>query len=268
MQALRREVGQAMTAVLERAFGIVEALVGYPTGLSLGTIARQLEIPKSAAHRLLAELVELGYVRQDSVSGDYLIGLPVVSLGLRHLRSIPLVDAAAPALTELAELSGELARLAVFDGHALVWVAERQGARPGLRYDPDSGEEATLANTATGIAWLSTLADAEVEQRVSDQRRRRGEDGVSAAELHKMVASARREGFSYLDGTHEAGLAGVAVPLGEAGHPAKAVLSVAGPSIRFGAAEAEAIVPTMIGLAAQLAPLAGYELDGVASSWL
>src|SRR5687767_11727687 len=130
-----------MTAVLERAFGIIETLVGHPTGLSLGTIARQLEIPKSAAHRSLSELVDLGYVRQDAASGEYIVGLPVVSLGLRHLRSISLVEAATPALMELAEDSGELARLAIFDGESLVWVAKRQGARPGLRYDPDSGEE-------------------------------------------------------------------------------------------------------------------------------
>lgn len=257
-----------MTAVLERAFGIVEALVGYPAGLSLGTIARQLEIPKSAAHRLLAELVELGYVRQDSESGDYLIGLPVVSLGLRHLRAMPLVEAAGPALIELAEVSGELARLSVFDGHTLVWVAKRQGARPGLRYDPDSGEEVTFANTATGIAWLSSLSDREIEQRVEEQRHRRGDEGVSSTRLQKLVAAARRDGSIYLDGTYEAGLAGVAVPINEAGHSARAVLSVAGPSIRFGAAEAEAIVPKMIELAAQLAPLAEHELEERSSRWL
>ncbi len=256
-----------MTAVLERAFGIVETLVGHPTGLSLGTIARQLEIPKSAAHRLLTELVDLGYVRQDAASGDYIVGLPVVSLGLRHLRSISLVEAATHALVELADASGELARLAIFDGESLLWVAKRQGARPGLRYDPDSGEEVMLANTATGIAWLSSLPDDEVTRRVDAQRRRRGDDGVTSSELDALLDLARRQRFAYADSTYEVGLAGVAVAIAEPGRPARAVLSVAGPSLRFGISEAEALVPKMTEFAQDLAPLAEHELDGANSRW-
>jgi DNA-binding IclR family transcriptional regulator len=256
-----------MTAVLERAFGIVESLIGHPTGLSLGTIARQLEIPKSAAHRLLTELVELGYVRQDTPSGNYIVGLPVVSLGLRHLRSISLVEAATPALMELAEVSGELARLALFDGESLLWVAKRQGARPGLRYDPDSGEEVTLANTATGIVWLSTLPDEEVPRRIDAQRRRRGDDGVSASQLAELLKLARRQRYAYADGTYEVGLAGVAVAIAEPGRASRAVLSVAGPSFRFGIDDAVALVPKMIEFADQLAPLAEHELDVANSRW-
>jgi DNA-binding IclR family transcriptional regulator len=256
-----------MTAVLERAFGVIETLVGHPAGLSLGTIARQLEIPKSAAHRSLTELVDLGYVRQDAASGDYLVGLPVVSLGLRHLRSISLVEAATHALAELAEDSGELARLAIFDGESLHWVAKRQGARPGLRYDPDSGEEVILANTATGIAWLSSLPDEEATRRVTAQRHRRGDDGVSASELADLLDLARRQRFAFADGTNEVGLAGVAVAVAEPGHAARAALSVAGPSLRFGIDDAKAMVPKMTGFAQELAPLAEHELDGANSRW-
>ena len=62
-------------------------------------------------------------------------------------------------LDRLAADSGELVRLAVVDGDALTFVAKAQGARHGLRYDPDQGIDARLSCTSSGHAWLSTLPE-------------------------------------------------------------------------------------------------------------
>ena len=59
----------------------------------------------------------------------------------------------------MAQQSGELVRLAIADGEHLTWVAKSQGARKGLRYDPDIGTDERLSCTATGHAWLLTLSD-------------------------------------------------------------------------------------------------------------
>ena len=48
---------------IERAFSLVESLTGEPQGLPLQTLAERLDIPKSAAHRMLTELVRLGYYK-------------------------------------------------------------------------------------------------------------------------------------------------------------------------------------------------------------
>ena len=61
-------------------------------------------------------------------------------------------DARDEMLDELAERTHEYCRLAIVEGENLIWVARAQGAKSGLRYDPDMGQELVLHATANGKA--------------------------------------------------------------------------------------------------------------------
>ena len=158
-----------MSGVMGRTLGILERLSGDVQGVSLATLADELHIPRSAMHRLLLELMEHGYVRQSRGRGDYMLTTKLVSLGLNYLKASGIVDLCQPILDRLAESSGELVRLGVVDVDHLTWVALSQGARAGLRYDPDQGLDAKLSCTASGHAWLSTLSDDDALTLVSKQ---------------------------------------------------------------------------------------------------
>src|SRR5258708_1750834 len=158
-----------MNGILERTLGILEYLAAKPDGAPMASIADAIGIPRSATHRLLAELARCGYVRQVRAQGDYVLTTKLVSLGLSYWSGTGIVDIAQPLLEQLAEPSGELVRLSVIDGDRLTWVAKAQGARRGLRYDPDMGMDARLSCTATGHAWLLTMRDDEALQRVARQ---------------------------------------------------------------------------------------------------
>ena len=105
-----------MNGVLERTLGILELLSQHGQGMELAAIADTLNIPRSAVHRLLADLVRLGYVRQARGHGDYLLSTKLVSMGLSYLSNTGIVDIAQPLLNTLAEASGELVRLSVEGG--------------------------------------------------------------------------------------------------------------------------------------------------------
>ncbi|BCQ65023.1 hypothetical protein PBOI14_67730 [Pseudomonas sp. Boi14] len=163
---------------IERVFSVLERLTADPRGLPLQTLAEQLEIPKSATHRLLAELIRLGYVRQNPDNLRYQLSTRLVAMGFRYL-SASGADIVQPVLDRLAVESGELVRLGVIEGERQTWIAKSQGARSGLRYDPDMGREAPLFYTASGHAWLATLSDAEalslVERQAAEPRRTWGQ---------------------------------------------------------------------------------------------
>jgi len=53
-----------MSSVLERALAILEHLATQVEGTPLAMIADDLDIPRSACHRLLTDLKRCGYVRQ------------------------------------------------------------------------------------------------------------------------------------------------------------------------------------------------------------
>jgi IclR family acetate operon transcriptional repressor len=211
-----------VSSALHRAFAVIDLLVGKPAGLPLGNVAESLGLPKSAAHRVLGELVELGYLRQDEGHGNYRLGLRMISQSLRHLASIPLVDLAKPILDRLAELSGELARLSLPDGDSLIWVAKTQGARTGLRYDQDSGREIQFAHTSSGRAWLSAMPHERAVALLTAQ----GFDDVDAYGPHAaqsldealaIIEQVKADGYSYTDSTFELGTATISFPVNTPG---------------------------------------------------
>ncbi len=66
---------------IERVFSVLESLTSDPRGLQMQAIAEQLNIPKSATHRLLAELIRLGYVRQNPENLRYHLSTKLVAMG-------------------------------------------------------------------------------------------------------------------------------------------------------------------------------------------
>ncbi|ACL57073.1 IclR family transcriptional regulator [Methylobacterium nodulans] len=253
--------------LLRRVLDLVELLAGHARGLPLQTIADSLDIPKSGAHRLLAELVSYEYVRQDPDSGRYLLTTKFATLGLKHLANSGVVDVSQSVLNRLAEQSGELVRLAVVDYPRLVWVAKAQGARSGLRYDADMGTEASLSTSSTGIVWLASLSDEEAVELVLRQGfRPPGTAGPNAPRtipaLLALVAEARARGYAWVHETHAAGTAAMAANIihPTTGH-AIGNVSIAGPSARLTEAERDRLAPDLMDAAATLSavgPLSDY----------
>ena len=58
-----------MSGVMERTLAILERLAADVRGVPLATLADELDIPRSAMHRLLSDLADQGYVRQTRERG-------------------------------------------------------------------------------------------------------------------------------------------------------------------------------------------------------
>ena len=251
-----------MNGVLERTLGVLELLSQHGEGIELAAIADQLNIPRSAVHRLLADLVRLGYVRQARGHGDYLLTTKLVSMGLSYLSNSGIVDIAQPLLNRLAELSGELVRLSVVDGERLTWVARAQGARQGLRYDPDMGSDARLSCSSSGWAWLSTLDDNTGMARVATQGLGAPEQfGPNAPTTLQAVLDAvhatRERGYSLTVDTYSLGLSAISAPVRFDGQPAMGVITIAGPTVRFTLERMQELAPELLSIASQLAAASG-----------
>ena len=251
-----------MSGVLERTLSILELLSQHGEGLELAAIADRLDIPRSGTHRLLSDLVRLGYVRQARGHGDYLLTTKLVSMGLSYLSNSGIVDIAQPLLNRLAEVSGELVRLSVVDGERLTWVARAQGARQGLRYDPDMGSDARLSCSSSGWALLSTLSDDEAMALLVKQGIGQPEDFGPAAPttlqaVIEAVQATRERGYSITTDTYSLGLSAMSAPVRFAGQPAFGVLTIAGPTVRFTPDKMDALSAELLSTAQQLAASSG-----------
>lgn len=252
-----------MTAgtLLERALDVVELLVDHPEGLPLSEIARLLNIPKSATHRILSHLGRRGYVGQPEGWERYRLNLKLAALGLRFVARTNVFDICQPVIDRLAQETGEFVRLAVWDGAALTWVAKAQGAQHGLRYDPDMGHPVVLHATATGRAWLATLPEAEAIKLVKQRgygvperfpKQRIKEEGALLSELRPT----RKRGYGIALEEGEPGTAAVAAAIeGTENYRSPGTLSVAGPVVRMHPERQKEIVPLLLKATHELAEL-------------
>lgn len=250
-----------MSNALQRALGVFDALSGHPQGRSVSDIATELNIPPSAAHRLLNDLIGLGYVHQTRNHGDYTLTIKLATLGLGFLSGSGVIAAAQPILDDLAASSEELVRLSVVDGDDLVWVARAQGATSGLRYDPNRDNSvAHLASTATGQAWLLTMSNEDALMRVARQGFSHAEDAIgpnaplSAEQLISTLNAARARGFSMVDDSFSVGMAAAAAPIRRKGDGrAIGVVSIAGPNVRLTRERLVALAPGLLAAAEKMA---------------
>ncbi len=250
-----------MTTALDRGLSLIERLAGQPEGMSLSALADELLIPHGACHRLLAELQRRGYVRQVRSYGDYVLTTRIASLGLGFLSSAGIVDIAEPLLERLAKASGELVRLSIVDDDRLTWVAKCQGARKGLRYDPDMGMDARLSCTSSGHAWLLTLSDERALELVTRQGFGAPKDygpkaPTTVKSLLGFLHAARARGYAMIDEVFAPGMTAIAAPVTRrSGAEAIGVISIAGPRQRLTQARMLELAPALLAAAAELGPI-------------
>ena len=248
----------AAAGTVQRVMQVLETLATEPEGLSLAALADELELPRSACHRLLGELVRCGYVRQLRERGDYALTTKLPALGLSFLGAAGIVDIAQPIIDRLAEVSGELVRLALVDGDRLTFVAKAQGARSGLRYDADMGIDVRLSCSAGGHAWLMTLSEERatelvVRQGFGDPKRFGPKAPTTFKALAKILDEDRKRGFSMISEMYAPGMTAMAAPVMRKGQDAIGVITIAGPLQRLSVARMLELGRPLTSAAAELA---------------
>jgi DNA-binding IclR family transcriptional regulator len=243
---------------IDRVFAALDLLSHNATGATLADIAAALSMPRSGAHRLLADLIRLGYARQDE-AGRYGLTTRLASLAFRHLSASGVTDAARPILDGLARLSGDLVRLSVTDGERQIWVAKAQGARPGLIFDPQMGEAAHPSAMATGLAWLARLPEAEA-LRIALASGLAPTDAYgpnaprTPAELIERLAQTRRLGHALAVESSAPGMSAIAAAILHPGDGrVLGTISIGGPSARLTPERLAALSPALTEAAAALA---------------
>jgi DNA-binding IclR family transcriptional regulator len=181
-------------------------------------------------------------------------------MGFQFLAGTNLSEICQPILDRLAIRTGELARMAVVDQNGLTWVAKAQGAKSGLRYDPDMGRDVVLHATATGKAWLATLpledALSVVQARGLSVPERFGPKVVrTLAALKRELEATRKRGFGIAEEEGEPGTAAIAAVIrgsSAASSPVVGTVSIAGPVTRLTAERREQFAKDVLAAAQEL----------------
>lgn len=205
-------------ASVDRAFRIIEFLAAEPEGIHFADLRVRLQVNQGICFKLLQTLENLGYVFQSERSGNYCLTYKIGNFGLRHISRSRLLESCSAVLRGLADVTGELVRLAVVERdrpHYVLSFAGENHASLTLKVTDGTGAGLRLHTHANGKAWLSTLS-------VSRARALLAKQGLkpltqlslrSIGEVLADLETARKNGFATAFEEAEIGVGAVAAPI-------------------------------------------------------
>lgn len=217
---------------LGRGLAALEAVADSDDGISVIEVASLVGIDKGTASRLLASLRQAGYVRQRE-DRRFELGKKVGWLARRYgTWDDELVEAAAPYLNSLRDLTQETVHLAVVEGAEVAYLAQVVPDR-SVRVQSAVGVRLPLHRTAMGRAVVAAL-EGPARERILDAVRRVAiatQDEAALVEFTADVTAAETRGWAAIDRHDEVTRLAAAIR-GDAGEPIAAI-ALSGPAYRM-----------------------------------
>jgi DNA-binding IclR family transcriptional regulator len=226
-----------LVQTIERASSILDILGQSPHGISVGELSDKIRLPKGTTHRLLSSLSYFGYVRQDSKTRNYLLGLKLVELGQLLLGQLDLRKEAEPFLRDLAERTKETVHLVFLDRNEIVYIdkVETDQNSSGLKMASRVGLRNPAHSSAVGKVLLAPFPEEELKNFIKEKGLpKRTENTITdPVQLKEHLRNVRSQGYAVDDEENEKGIRCVAAPIYNETGKTVAAISISGPAFRI-----------------------------------
>lgn len=214
---------------VERALRIFELLAHSRRGFSLSEISRNLGLPKSSTHLIVATLERKGYLQRNTATGKYCFGLQLITISRSALENLDLRYVARPYLLKLAQQTRLTVHMAVFERGEAVIIDKIEA--PGLlKLATWVGRRMDVNCTGVGKALIAFLPKDTFDQQIRGKVLAKHNDRsiVSIRALERELVEVRKLGYSFDDEEDEIGLRCIGAPIFNSTGTVIAALSVAG----------------------------------------
>jgi DNA-binding IclR family transcriptional regulator len=262
-QRRRTAFGRPTVQSIDRALDVLEALSSrrVPTGIS--DLAHQVGLHVSTVHRLLATLVDRGYVRQDPETSRYHLGSRVFALASAADVHLDVRLVARPFLERLMRAASETANLVIATQEEVVYIDQVESTHL-VKMFTQPGMRAPLYCTGCGKVMLAYRDPETIEPLLAAPMQRHTAHTIaSRAGLEAELARIREDGFAVDNEEMEEGVRCIAVPVFDRRAEIAAALSVSGPTTRMTVQRVGALVPLAKGIALELSQALGYQSEPV-----
>jgi DNA-binding IclR family transcriptional regulator len=205
---------------LDRYFRVIEAVSGFPGGVTLSQLTAVLGMPKTTCHRLLRKLASVGVVRaSEGYGGLYSIGSRLLELLHASAPDEWIAAQARPLLRELSAEIGETCFVARLRGSEITSVAMATPENTVRGYVvPGSKLWAHAAASAKAILAFQPRATIEAIL-PSPLPRLTPRTKTRVPVLLAELAEVRRSGLAHCTSEDIEGFAGLACPIHIPGQP-------------------------------------------------
>ena len=208
--------------------------------LRLTEIADATSLNKATSLRILASLIEEGFVSRVAGAKTYELGQEARVMAVGARRSVDIAELAQPSLLRLSEKSADTALLSVRSGVEALYVGRSVGSHPLQPNYLQIGTRRPLGVGAGNLALLVWLPDAEIDAIIEVIVPRLAKSPrITPKFLRERIAAARKHGHTVLIDAAYPGMGGVGVPVRDETGQVVAALSIGASSDRIRRRETE-----------------------------
>jgi IclR family acetate operon transcriptional repressor len=212
---------------VQRAARIITALAEHPYPMGIAELAQRVMLSPASVHRMLATLISVGWVDQNSRTAKYRLGTRMLGIGSTGLITSPVVQNGRVFLTRLSEQTGYHTALSTLVGMRVIHLARAAGSSTTGRPDFEPGVSQPAHAMADGKLLLSYLPAAERAYLYEVDGLRRYTDNtiVDPSKLEQNLQCIRDRGYAVDHYERFDNSRGIAVPVLDLdGHPLLAML--------------------------------------------
>jgi len=219
---------------IDRALQVLELFSLEKPEWGVTEISKALNIYKSNVHNILSTFAEKGFVKKDSKTDKYKLGIKFFELGSVVIKNMDLRKIAHPYIEKLSKEFNETVHLGVLDKGRVVSI-EREESDKGLCSHIEIGRRAPLHCTAVGKAIMAYLSEEEINLIIKEKGLEKFTENTIATKegLENEFKKIRKQGYTIDNMEHEEGVRCVASSIRDYSGGVIASMSVSGPAFRI-----------------------------------
>jgi DNA-binding IclR family transcriptional regulator len=222
---------------LERLVALLSYVAKFEGPIHISRMATALDLPQSTIHRLVNQMVKLGFLRRATGSRHYEIGIEAFRLGAALSQRVSVViELTMPSLHRIVRASKESCALGLYSERdaTIFFAAQVQSPQP-IRYYVDLFKSESVLWGTAGRAVLAYLAPQMPGVLLDgDPISPSGLPAPKLKTLQEELALVRRRGYAVSNrGERVANASGIASPIFSSPGRVIGCLTLATPSFRY-----------------------------------
>ncbi|MFN4228000.1 MAG: IclR family transcriptional regulator, partial [Candidatus Ratteibacteria bacterium] len=187
--------------VIEKIIRILELLADNEEGLSVGQVAKILNLKVSTTHSLLSTLFSLGYLDKDDKTKKYKISEKFLNIFSPLINKNFLLKISEPVMKELAQTIKESVVLGIFYKGERYTIAQVDYQDHILNVNLNLFKKASCYSTATGRILLAYISEKQVKEyiRKNGYPKKEWNNIRNFKDLKKELERIRKKGIEIIE---------------------------------------------------------------------
>lgn len=226
--------------------------------LGITEIADQLQLAKSTVHRYVQTLVREGFLVRNDQTGEYRLGLSILTLGGIAQTHKEIYADAVPYLQRLAERFHMPAHLCIMENRHIFYLLREMGGS-SIKLVTKSGRYNDLHCTAEGLVILAFKSSDVIKSILMKPMTRYTAFTVTdPEELEQQLLQIRSDRYAITRDTYAMGYTSLAVPVQDDRGEVACSLALIGETRQFDAEREAILLDELRQNAKEVAKLLGY----------